>query len=114
MEDGGKFQRSIDGHGGGKPPALTAAQFDQNLNITVTTEAGRSYWLLESTNLVFWAALAKNAALAATPLQFVRPNLTDLRRFPLVVTPPYPVHPVNPVESCRKPSRLTVRFCKIL
>lgn len=58
---------------GATPPVLVIGRFGQNVTITFSAQAGRSYRLLESTNLVAWISLSTNSAVAAGPLQFVQP-----------------------------------------
>ena len=72
---------------GATPPVLVVGQFGQNVTITFTAQAGRSYRLLESTNLVMWISLGTNSAVAAGPLQFVQPIGPIPVAFFRVVTP---------------------------
>ncbi len=58
-----------------------------NLTITFAAEVGRSYRLLSSPDLATWAPVATNAAVAAGPLQFVRPLTFAPNVFHRVVTP---------------------------
>jgi hypothetical protein len=72
---------------GATPPVLVVGRFGQNVTITFSAQAGRSYRLLESTNVVGWISLATNSAVVAGPLQFVQPIGPIPVAFFKVVTP---------------------------
>jgi hypothetical protein len=54
-------------------PLLVSAKFGQNLTITFNGEAGRTYWLVASSNLVSWDSVRTNTTVSAGPVQFVQP-----------------------------------------
>jgi hypothetical protein len=69
------------------PPTLTAARSGQNLTITFSAQAGRSYRLLQSVDWISWTSVATNSALSNGPVQFVQPVLPNREAFYRVVSP---------------------------
>jgi hypothetical protein len=72
---------------GAIPPHLALGRLANNLTITFTAEAGRTYRLLSSTNLTVWAPVDTNAVVLGGPIQFVRPITALPKAFYRVVTP---------------------------
>jgi hypothetical protein len=71
---------------GAVPPLLTVATLANNLAITFSAEAGRTYRLLSSTNFMTWSSVDTNKTFLAGLVQFVRP-INQPRVFYRVVTP---------------------------
>jgi hypothetical protein len=72
---------------GAIPPNLAVGRLANNLTITFTAEAERTYRLLSSTNLTVWAPVDTNAVVLGGPVQFVQPITALPRTFYRVVTP---------------------------
>jgi len=72
---------------GAVPPQLTVGRLANNLTITFSAQAGRTYRLLSSTNLTVWSAVDTNSAVLAGPVQFVQPITALPRSFYRVITP---------------------------
>lgn len=72
---------------GALPPQLALGRLANNLTITFSAEAGRTYRLLSSTNLAVWSAVDTNSVVLAGPVQFVQPITSSPRSFYRVITP---------------------------
>jgi hypothetical protein len=72
---------------GAIPPNLAVGRLANNLTITFTAEAGRTYRLLSSTNLTVWAPVDTNAVVLGGPIQFVQPITALPKALYRVVTP---------------------------
>jgi hypothetical protein len=68
------------------PPLLTPGRLANNITITFSGEAGRTYRLLSSTNLTVWLPIRTNSVVLGGLVQFVEPITAELTVFYRIVT----------------------------
>lgn len=72
---------------GAARPLIDIAWVGSSITLTFEAQAGRTYRLLSSTNLVDWSLIGATSVVGAGPLQFVEPIMTNRPTFYRIITP---------------------------